>query len=815
MVRVLDVVAIVAVATTATAQQQSDYDPLQYVDPLIGSANGGNVFAGASIPYGMAKAVADVDSQSNQGGFSSDGGNVTGFSTMHDSGTGGSPSLGTFAFFAYPGCDGDDINRCVFPKNARKVGYVNDSIKAKPGSFEISLVNGLSAAMTTTHHTSLFSFTFSEPSTSPLILLDLTDLQNSRQDNASISVDADTGRMTGSARFLPSFGSGNYLLHFCADFKGPSIRDNGIFANSRASADVKDLQISRSINGYPLPGGGFIRFGSGEGPLLARIATSFISPEQACSHAEEEIGDFDFDRVKKAAEDMWREKLSPIKLDFTGVDPDLVKNFYSGVYRTMVNPQDYTGENPLWKSDEPYFDSFYCLWDSFRSQIPMLTIIDTTAVARMIRSLIETYVHVGWLPDCRMTLCKGFTQGGSNADNVLVDAYVKGVSDGIDWDLGYQAVVKDAEVEPYDWSNQGRGGLDSWKSLGYIPVQDFDYKGFGTMTRSISRTLEYSYNDFVIAHLASRLGGREADVQKYLGRSGNWQNLYKANQTSMNFDGSDTGYTGFFQPRYLNGTFGFQDPLKCANTDSSGSVCSLQNSGAETFESSIWEYSYFVPHDQATLISLFGGPENFVKRLDYLHDQNITYIGNEPSFLTVFQYHYAGRPAKSALRSHFYIPRFFSTTPAGLPGNDDSGAMGSFVAMSMMGLFPNPGQDVYFIIPPYFPSVSITSPATNKTASVRVTNFDPTYAAVYIQNVTLDGQPYTRNWIDHSFFTDGKELVITVGSTESAWGTRVEDLPPSVGEYVGFNGSAPAKRMERRMEDGREEAAGMGRMGLP
>ena len=94
----------------------------------------------------------------------------------------------------------------------------------------------------------------------------------------------------------------------------------------------------------------------------------------------------------------------------------------------------------------------------------------------MIRSLIDTYEHVGWLPDCRMSLCKGYTQGGSNADNVLADAFIKGLSDGIDWDLGYAAVVKDAEVEPYDWSGEGRGGLDSWKSLGYIPVQDFDYK---------------------------------------------------------------------------------------------------------------------------------------------------------------------------------------------------------------------------------------------------------------------------------------------------------------------------------------------------
>lgn len=202
----------------------------------------------------------------------------------------------------------------------------------------------------------------------------------------------------------------------------------------------------------------------------------------------------------------------------------------------------------------------------------------------------------------------------------------------------------------------------------------------------------------------------------------------------------------------------------------------------------------YVPHDQATLIDLYGGPAAFVSRLDYLHDSGITYIGNEPSFLTVFQYHYAGRPALSARRAHFYIPRFFSPTPGGLPGNDDSGAMGSFVAFAMMGLFPNPGQDVYLITPPFFESVNVTHPLTRRTARVRAVNFDPSYEAIYVQSATLDGEPYTKNWLDHSFFTEGKELVLTLGRNESAWGTRVEDLPPSLGTYQGFargEGSLP------------------------
>src|SRR3569833_2057762 len=364
--------------------------------------------------------------------------------------------------------------------------------------------------------------------------------------------------------------------------------DNGIYVNTRASTDVKNLTISRSINNYPLPGGAFVRFKNGNSPVLARVATSYVSTAQACAHAESEIPDFDFDGLTKSAADIWRAKLSPIKVSLDGVNKSFVTNFYSGIYRTMINPQNYTGENFLWSSSEPYFDSFYCIWDLFRSPLPFLTVVDPSAVEQMVRSLIDTYRLVGWLPDCRMSFCKGFTQGGSNADNVLADAYLKGIKEGVDWDTGFEAVVKDAEVEPYDWSNEGRGGLDSWKALRYIPVQDFDYKGFGTMTRSISRTLEYAYNDFCIAQMADKMG-KAAEKEKYIESSGNWQHLYKADQVSAWWNGSETGFTGFFQPKFLNKTWAYQNPLNCSNLDEK-SICSLQNTGRETFESSIWEY---------------------------------------------------------------------------------------------------------------------------------------------------------------------------------------------------------------------------------
>lgn len=292
----------------------------------------GNTFPGATVPYGMAKPGADTDSPDNQGGFVFDRSNVTGFSSLHDSGTGGSPSLGLFPIFTHAECPGDDLDRCVFPKKERRVHFINSSVAATPGYFGITLVNKVSVDMTATHHTSLFRLTYpakSGQSSGPVVFLDLTDLSDSRQDNGTISVDPKTGRMTGGARFSPSFASGSYRAYFCADFKGGEILDTGIFVNSRATPAVKTLTISRSINGYPLPGGAFVRFHPvGNKPVLVRVGVSFISSERACQSAEKEIPAYDFNSVKAAAESLWREKLSPVRVVMDKVNSTWVKNFY-------------------------------------------------------------------------------------------------------------------------------------------------------------------------------------------------------------------------------------------------------------------------------------------------------------------------------------------------------------------------------------------------------------------------------------------------------------------------------------------------------
>ncbi|CAN8106552.1 unnamed protein product [Discula destructiva] len=784
----------------ALAQNVTGNSPLQFVDPLIGTTNGGHVFPGATLPFGMAKAVADVASNDAQGGFSSDNGRIIGFSQMHDSGTGGGFAKGNFPMFAQTGCPEDDITLCKYPRALRATRRINSSVEASPGYFAVSLNTSVHTEMTVTNHTSLYRITFPGNSTSstnssitpalpysPLILMDLQDLANSRS-NASISVDPSSGRIVGNGTFYTSFGIGQYDLHFCTDFQGATIRDTGIYQNNRPGREPKSLRTYTAGSTTPVPAGAWVQFQPPDNndQILVRVGISYISVNQACQNAETEIAEFDFDGTKVAAEDAWRAKLGVVAVDEDGISTNILKTFWSGLYRTFISPQDITGENPLWESAEPYYDSFYCIWDSFRSIHPLITLVDPLSQSLMVRGLIDIYRFEGWLPDCRMDLCKGFTQGGSNADVVLADSFVKGLENGIDWNTGYEAVLKDARVQPPVWSVEGRGGLTSWNTLKYIPADDYDPYGVGPFTRSISRTSEYAYNDFTIALIAQALN-KTADAESLFESSSNWANLFKADQSSflnVSQDSSDlqpSGFTGFLQPRYLNGTFGFQDPAFCSLLNNFTS-CYLNEEGHETYEGSPWLYTFYAPHDMAKLILTLGGPQTFVDRLRYFHDTpGLNYMGNEQPFLLVYLFHYAGRPGLSSYYRHVYIPSQFNSSINGIPGNDDSGAMGSFAALTMMGLYPVSGQDVYLITPPFFREVNITNPQTGNTATVRNMNFDgPAYRNIYVRSATLNGEPYTKSWISHSFYRDGGVLELTLAANETGWGVSDADLPPSL-----------------------------------
>lgn len=270
--------------------------------------------------------------------------------------------------------------QCKYTQQDRSVMRWPYSANAKPGYFSIRLKNSVLAEMTASHHTSLYRFTFPDGDSSedghgtpvshvsPLMLIDLQDQDTSRH-GGGITVNLKTGRITGEGNFRPSFGKGRYDAYFCADFKGAKIRRSGTFMGNKPNAERQDLEPD-SEGKFSVPGGSagaWVQFeeppGSRKkrwdvgGNVLARVGMSFISRERACQNAEKEIPKFDFEKTLKKAEDAWANKMSVIEVDETDIDPSLLVTFWSGLYRTMLSPQDYTGENPLWTSKEPYFDS--------------------------------------------------------------------------------------------------------------------------------------------------------------------------------------------------------------------------------------------------------------------------------------------------------------------------------------------------------------------------------------------------------------------------------------------------------------------------
>jgi len=325
----------------------------------------------------------------------------------------------------------------------------------------------------------------------------------------------------------------------------------------------------------------------------------------------------------------------------------------------------------------------------------------------------------------------------------------------------------------------GRGNLNSWRKLGWIPCDDSDIVGSGPSSRTVSRGVEYAYDDFCIALLANGLGYDE-EAEKYYRRGGNWVNYWNPHQRDLFRDSMgevmQTSFKGFMQPRLMNGTFRYQNTRTCSPIHNTHSC--YFDTGFDTYEGSPWLYSFFVPQDMAALIDLMGGPKHFVERLTFFHTSGLSYMGNEQGFLPTYQFHYAGRPALSSYWVHQYIPTLFNASVNGIPGNDDC-AMGAFSGFAMMGFFPVAGQSVYLLSPPFFPEVRIRAKMPGKWAIIRVKNFDPAGKRVYIQSARLNGRRYSNNWISHDFFLRGGVLEFVVSETEGTWGTRADEVPPS------------------------------------
>ena len=445
---------------------------------------------------------------------------------------------------------------------------------------------------------------------------------------------------------------------------------------------------------------------------------------------------------------------------------------YTMVYGMLLLPSNRTGENPLWTSREPYYDDLFTIWDLFRCQTALFQILEPTNYEEYIRSLIDVYRHDGWMPDARSSNFNGRSQGGSNADNVLADAYVKGVRGAVNWNDGYSALVKDAEVTPPNTpvdpespessDHEGRGGLPDWLKYNYI-TPAFD--------RSVNRAVDYSINDLSVSQVAAGLG-KTSDAAKYLTRSRNWRNHWNPNASSL-------GFKGFLAPRQANGTFVAEDPLSCGG-------CYWAD---YFYEATPWEYSFSVYHDISTLITLTGGPAKFVNRLETLFapgenpsgspqfNYTIFNPGNEPSFASPYLFNFAGRQDLSVKYSRAIATSYYAPTVTGLPGNSDAGAMQSWILWNIIGLYPLTGTTTFLIGSPWFPSLSIDL-GTGKTFKVSQTGASNSDGSIYVQSLKVNGQAWNKSWVTfNDVFANGGTMDFVLGTQPKNWTTG--PLPPS------------------------------------
>jgi predicted alpha-1,2-mannosidase len=729
----------------------------QYVDPMIGSEGLGRVFIGPSYPFGMVKPSPDCTAHSNSG-WLPEPYPVTGFSQTHVSGTGGGPKYGNIQLMPFTGAL-DKLDQSSLRENEEvKLGYYGVTLQK----------NKIKVEITTAQKAAFYRFIYPADSLKRIkvdagFFLGEQEEPNAREAQQFVGSEIELvsdHELRGYSRIRGGWNNGGvYTVYFYAVFDRAvtdvvSWKDGQLFPHKRAQFDSGEKT------------GALLAFGNAPGDTVqVKIGISFLSSLKAKDNLEQDIPNWDFNEVLTGLKASWEKLLGKIDLA-EDTSLDYRKIFYTGLYHTMLMPVDRTGENPLWKSKEPYYDDFYTLWDTFRSSNPLITLIDPQRETDIVNAMLDIYRYDGYMPEGRSGNDNGRTQGGSNAEVLIADAFVKGLK-GIDYKLALEAMLKDATVPPGgNEEKEGRGGLVEYKRLGYVP--------YG-IDRAGNRTVDYSYNDYNIAVVAHGLGDT-ALAKYYLHQSRNWENLWRG-------DYEDHGFSGFIMPRDSSGewldevVFGnskIQKPTFTYTPLIHEAPWYVKWWGVFFYEGTSWEYSFSIPHDIPALIELCGGPETFRERLDTFFDKGFYNVANEPSFLTPCLYHWIGRPDLSGERITAIIKDHFNATRNGIPGNDDSGAMSSWLAFHMMGFYPNAGQDYYLLHTPLLRETTLHL-ANNKDFRIVANNLSDKNR--YIVAATLNGKPYNQAWINHEDIMKGGELRLTMGATPSAWGTSTP--PPA------------------------------------
>ncbi|KAK7040792.1 hypothetical protein VNI00_009698 [Paramarasmius palmivorus] len=779
------------------AGSQSNPDYTAFVNPFIGTDNFGDVCPGASVPFGMVKFSTDLTGYAPAGYVTDPTQKIRGISPLHDSGTGS--SLGSYGNFEVMPltCDGGFDNCTTLLNDRLRLRKLNTD-DAYPGYFAQTMDNDIKMEATSTRRAGIERFTFPGNGSKPYFVIDMTnDLPNSFK-AGNLSIDAQKGRITVGGLFQSSFGPQDdrnvYAAYACYDvLDGGKLEldEYGIWNDTGKSKGQTDLDVARGSFGDGYQAGALISYKGTPSSITWKVGVSFRTPEQACANIDSEIGSSSFEDIVAQSKALWNEKLRKIELDVANTPENVVEMFYSSLYRASLTPNNATGESqgtysPGFATTKAYyFDSLYCSWDTFRTFFPLMSLTSPVEFAEIVDTYLDGWRIEGWMPECRANNLPGWAQGGSSADNIVSHFamyYHNEASQlGINLDEVYSALLADGDNNPPNWYTVGRE-VNVYKQYGYVPYDSQDPSP-GIRTREASRTLEYAFEDFGIRQVALLLGKTD-DERRYANRSLNYRNVWDPSVQS-------DGYQGFMQKRYRDGKFQYTDPVWCSPRDTGSRSCSLQSDNDSGFyESSSWEYSFYAPQDIAGLITLMGGPDTFVKRLDHFFDGGYYLAGNEPSFQTPIEYHYANQPTKSVDRVRDVVFSNFDITPGGLPGNDDQAAMASLLIFHLLGLYPVPSTTHILVISPFIPKYTIHNDFLGKSTTVTVKGYDrnsvqktiPEGAAAYVKGVTINGKPsLSRCYFDfYDVFREGGNVEIEVTADKSEANDCLGVLPESL-----------------------------------
>ncbi|GAA0799279.1 GH92 family glycosyl hydrolase [Spirilliplanes yamanashiensis] len=770
--------AAVLAATLALAAPPSPAaaavdDPVELVNPFVGTQNFGNTFPGASAPFGMVQVSPDTG---GQGGYDYQQDHIHGFSQTHLSGV-GCPVLGELPVMPTTGAVTSSDH------NAYRSAYSHADEEAEPGYYRVGLARyGVGAELTATARTGWQRYTF--PATDRANVLFNTGKANQSVFDSEIHVVGDRtleGRIT-AGNFCA--GRDRHTVYFSASFDRPF----AAFGSWRGGTLTPGARDAAGGGGN----GAWVTFdATADRDVTLKVGLSYTGVAGARANLAAETGDgHDFDATRAALRAIWAEKLRHVTVG--GGTAERRTAFYTALYHSLLHPNlagdvdgryvGFDGEVHTAQGHTPYQN--FSLWDTYRPQNQLLQLLEPQVARDVALSVVAIGRDGGWLPRWALVNSETNIMTGDPVTPFLVEAWSKGLLAGHEREAYALLRANATALPPASSPYHGRNGVTHYAERGFIPsglrlgADCADKGGDNDCTHPASATLEYAAADASLALMARALG-ETADAALFAGRGQWYRNLWDPAIKQ-------------FRPRTVDGTWVTPyDPVEA---------------GHQFHEGGAYQYQWLVPQDPAGLVALMGGRRAAEQRLDrfFVHDRLLTdpagtartewitqpydYYGkptynpnNEPDLPAPWMYNWVGAPGKAstAVRAAWTL---FTTGPDGMTGNDDLGTMSAWYVFSSLGLYPAmSGSGVLTVSTPQFPSTTVTIGAYGgQGGTLRIEAPGVGDAVRYIRSATIGGTPLTNTWLDWSQLARGGDLAFTVGTAPSAWGTATTAAPPSV-----------------------------------